>query len=216
MVSSQTIMLAQVVPNMWAVWQRIIVGLSLLGPPTCPASWLASLVKRVDGEPTKRATLAPPVTPVKSSSGKSSSGSAGKKSEPKLIPDFWKEDEESKKWEEEIQHQKSCGSPILSLADHEEPVSTFTSKTALHQVSQPASHPSWVIAVAPKFRQDRGKARRPSSGAADSLDDDPLSDKEPGMKSKGCKCYYTSPVDVVVVDKDDDEPTAQLYVQDLG
>ena len=80
MVLSQTVMLAQVMPNIWGVWQGIIVGLSLLGPPTCPASWLASLVEWVDGEPTKTATLVLPVTLVKSDKGKSSSGSSSKKS----------------------------------------------------------------------------------------------------------------------------------------
>ena len=80
MVLSQTIMLAQVMPNIWGVRHGIIEGLSLLGPPTCPASWPASLVEWVDGEPTKRATLVPPVTPVKSDRGKSSSRSSGKKS----------------------------------------------------------------------------------------------------------------------------------------
>ena len=43
----------------------------------------------VDGHPTKRATPVLPVTPLKSSSGKSSSGSAGKKSKSRHIPDFW-------------------------------------------------------------------------------------------------------------------------------
>ena len=38
MVLSQTVMPAQVIPNMWGVWQGVIEGLSLLGPPTCPAS----------------------------------------------------------------------------------------------------------------------------------------------------------------------------------
>ena len=93
MVLSQTIMLAQVKPNMWGVWQGVIEGLLLLGPPTCPASWPASLVEWVDGHPTKRATPVPPVTPVKSSSGKSSSGSAGKKSKSRQIPDFWNDSE---------------------------------------------------------------------------------------------------------------------------
>ena len=93
MVLSQTVMLAQVIPNMWGVQQGIIEGLSLLGPPTCPASWPASLVKRVDRHPTKRATPVPPVTPVKSSSGKSSSRSAGKKSKLRQIPDFWDDSE---------------------------------------------------------------------------------------------------------------------------
>ena len=89
MVLSQTVMLVQVVPNMWGVWQGVIEGLSLLGPPTCPASWLASLVERVKGEPAKRATPVQPVMLVKSGCGKSSSGSSGKRSQPRQIPDFW-------------------------------------------------------------------------------------------------------------------------------
>ena len=80
MVLSQTMMPAQVMPNMWGVQQGVIKGLSLLGPPTYPASWLPSLVKWVEREPTKRATPVPPVTLVKSGSGKSSSRSAGKRS----------------------------------------------------------------------------------------------------------------------------------------
>ena len=65
MVVSQTIMPAQVIPNIWGVCQGIIEGLSLLGPLTCPASWPAHLVEWVDEEPAKTATLVPPTTPVK-------------------------------------------------------------------------------------------------------------------------------------------------------
>ena len=215
MVLSQTIMPVQVIPNMWGVQQGVTEGLSLLGPPTCPASWPVSLVKQVDGHPTptQRATSVPPVTTVKSSSGKSSSGSGVKKSKPKKIPDFWndsereREDKESNKWEKEKQCQKSRGVPILSLAEHEEQlVSSLTAKTAPHQVFQPAGLPSQVIAVAPEFGQDWEKTRRSSPHAANSLDDDPLSDQDPGTKSKGCKWDYTSPAKVVVIDEDDDEP----------
>ena len=52
MVLSQTVIPAQVIPNMWKVRQGVIEGLSLLGPPTCPACWPASLVEQVDGHPT--------------------------------------------------------------------------------------------------------------------------------------------------------------------
>ena len=211
MVLNQTMMPAQVMPNMWGVQQEVIEGLSLLGPLTCAASWLASLVEWVEGECAKRATLFPPVTPVKDGGGKSSSKSAAKKSKPKLIPDFWddpekdKEDEESEKWEEERWCRKSSSGPILSLADHEEPVSSLISKTIPHQVSQPADHPSWVVAVVPKFGKDQGKTRRPSPSALSSSDDSLLPDKELDLKSKSCKRDYTSPVDVVVMEDDDDE-----------
>ena len=44
MVLSQTIMQAQVMPNMWGVWQGMIEGLSLLVPqPVLLAGWLLLL-----------------------------------------------------------------------------------------------------------------------------------------------------------------------------
>ena len=91
----------------------------------------------------------------------------------------------------------------VMLAEHEESVSLLITKNAPHRVTQPTGLPSWVIAVAPKYGEDRGKARQPSLKAADSSDDEPLPDKEPDPKPKGRKRNYTSP-DVVVVD--DDEP----------
>ena len=76
----------------------------------------------------------------------------------------------------------------------------------LHTGCPPAGLPSRVIAVAPEFGQNQEKTRRPSPHAADSSDDDPLSDQDPGTKSKGRKQDYTSPAEVVVVDEDDDKP----------
>ena len=100
MVLSQTIMPAQVMPNIWGPWQGIIEGLSLLGPTTCPVSWLVSLVEWVDVEPAKRTspvlptTPPKPNTPAKSDKGKSSSGSSIKQSGlPKQIFDYWKDPE---------------------------------------------------------------------------------------------------------------------------
>ena len=40
-------------------------GLTLLGPPNCPASWPASLVKQVSAEPANKATPVVITTPVK-------------------------------------------------------------------------------------------------------------------------------------------------------
>ena len=89
--------------------------------------------------------------------------------------------------EEERCHRKSSGSPILSLAEHEELVSSLVTKTTLNQVSQPAGLPSWVIAVAHEHGKDQGKARRPSPKAVDSSDNEPLPDKVSDAKSKGHK-----------------------------
>ena len=220
MVLNQTMMPAQVVPNMWGVWQGVIEGLSLLGSTTCPASWPASLVEWVDQEPAKRTTLGPPVTQVKCGSCKTAARSSGKKSLQKQIPDFWddpereREEEESRRLEEERCHKKSSGSPILSLAEHEELVSSLVTKTAPNWVSQPISLPSQVVAVTPEIGKDQGKARQPSPKGVNSSDDEPLPDKGLDPKPKGCKWDYTSP-DLVVLD-DDDSPLSSTNRKTLA
>ena len=65
MATSQVILPGQIVPNLWVVSQTMMEGLTLLGPPNCPASWPASLVEQVSTEPIKTATPAGLTTPVK-------------------------------------------------------------------------------------------------------------------------------------------------------
>ena len=61
-------------------------GLTLLGLPNCPTSWLASLVEQVSAEPVNKATPVGLTTPVKCDTsvpkGKLHPGSSGKKSAP--------------------------------------------------------------------------------------------------------------------------------------
>ena len=45
MATSQVILPGQIVPNLWGVSRTMMEGLTLLGPPNCPASWPASLVE---------------------------------------------------------------------------------------------------------------------------------------------------------------------------
>ena len=79
-------------------------GLTLLGPPNCPASWAASLVEWVSAELVKTATLAGLTTRVKCGTsvpkGKLNPGSSGKKSAPKRIAEYWDDDERKKEDEE--------------------------------------------------------------------------------------------------------------------
>ena len=65
MATSQVILPGQIVPNLWGVSWSMMEGLSLLGPPNCPASWPASLVEQVSAEPANKATLVGLTTPVK-------------------------------------------------------------------------------------------------------------------------------------------------------
>ena len=125
MATSQVILPGQIVSNLWGVSRTMMEGLTLLGPPNCPASWPASLVERVSAEPIKKATLAGLTPPVKHNTsipkGKLNPGSSGKKlAPPKRIAKYWddderkKEDEESHQREEERCKKKPSG-PMLSL-----------------------------------------------------------------------------------------------------
>ena len=105
MATSQVILPGQIVPNLWGVSQTMMKGLTLLGPLNCPASWPASLVKRVSAEPIKKATPAGLTTPVKHDTsvpkGKLHPGSSGKKlAPPKRITEYWDDDERKKEDEE--------------------------------------------------------------------------------------------------------------------
>ena len=109
MATSQVILRSQIVPNLWGVSQTMMEGLTLLGPPNCPASWPASLVKQVSAEPVNKATPIGLTTLVKCdtsipSKGKLHLGSSGKKSvPPKRITDYWDDDERKREDEESLQ-----------------------------------------------------------------------------------------------------------------
>ena len=148
MATSQVILPGQIVPNLWEISRSMMEGLTLLGPPNCPTSWL-SLVKRVSAEPANTAapvvltTLVKLDTPSESGKGKLPPGSSGKKSvPPKRVTDYWedperdKEDEESHRQEEERHQKKKPSGPMLSLDEHEELVSLLTSKAVPSWVSQ--------------------------------------------------------------------------------
>ena len=102
-------------------------GLTLLGPPSCPASWPVSLVEHVSVEPAKKTTTPAKCDTSGSNKGKLSSGSSGKKSgQPKQVTAYWDdperemEDAESCKQEEERCQKKKPSGSVLSLDDHED------------------------------------------------------------------------------------------------
>ena len=51
MATNQVFLPNQIVPNLWGSRRGLLEGLSLLGPPSCSASWPASLVERVTAIP---------------------------------------------------------------------------------------------------------------------------------------------------------------------
>ena len=66
MATNQVFLLSQIVPNLWGSWRGLFEGLSLLGPPSCLASWPASLVERVTAVPTCQNMPGSSQTPTKS------------------------------------------------------------------------------------------------------------------------------------------------------
>ena len=136
MAMNQVLLPCQIVPNLWGSCRGLLEGLSLLGPPSCSASWPASLVERVTAVPTcqnvpgstktlTKSNLPPPgATRTTPDSRKKPHHSAKQ-----ATGLFWKddargkEDAEARKLEEK--HWKKSTGPVLSLDDHEESISNL-------------------------------------------------------------------------------------------
>ena len=89
MATNQVFLPSQIVPNLWGSRRGLFEGLSLLGPPSCSASWPASLVERVTAVPACQNMPGSSQTPTKSNLP--SSGSA------KTTPDSGKKPHQSAK-----------------------------------------------------------------------------------------------------------------------
>ena len=152
MATNQVFLPSQIIPNLWGSCRGLLEGLSLLGPPSCSASWPASLVEWVTAVPAPQNVLGSSKTPTKSNppsgvvkatldSGKKSHHSAKQ-----VAGLFWgdpergKEDAEVCKQEEK--HQKKSTGPVLSLDCHEDSVTDLMKRVALSRVSQPPSKAS--------------------------------------------------------------------------
>ena len=209
MATSQVILPGQIVPNLWGVSQTMMEGLTLLGPPNCPASWPASLVEWVSAEPVKMATPAGLTTPVKRDTsvpkGKLNPSSSGKKLAPKRIAEYRddnerkKEDKESCRQEEE-RHKKKPSGPVLSLDEHKESVSLLTSKAAPSRVSQGSGLPPHAQS---EGKWSTSKVWWASPVGYNSSEDEPLSDKISEPEPKSRKKDETTP-ELMIVDDDND------------
>ena len=208
MATNQVFLPSQIVPNLWGSRRGLLEGLSLLGPPSCSASWPASLVERVTTVPAPQNVRGSSRTPTKSNPPPSGVVKAtldsGKKSHQsaKLVTGlFWgdpergKEDAEVHKQEEKCR-KKSTG-PVLSLDDHEDLVTDFMKRAAPSQVSQPPNKAS------SSSSKDRGKVRV-KHPPADQSDDEPLSDRADEPKAKSRKWDPT--LDLVVLEDGDSTP----------
>ena len=145
MATNQVFLPSQIIPNLWGSCRGLLEGLSLLGPPSCLASWPASLVEWVTPAPqnvpgsskTPTRSHHPPSGAAKTTLD---SGKRSHQSTRQVAASFWgdpereKEDVEAHKWEEKC--QKKSTRPILSLDDHEDSVTDLMKWAAPSQVSQ--------------------------------------------------------------------------------
>ena len=191
MAMNQVFLPCQIVPNLWGSHRGLLEGLSLLGPPSCSASWPTSLVERVTAipacqnipgsskTPTKSNLPPPRVAKMTPDSGKKPHHSA--KQVARL---FWKddvrgkEDAEARKLEEK--HRKKSTGPVLSLGNHEESISNLLKRGPPSRVSQPPGK-------APSSGSQHQEKARGKHIPSDRSDDDPLSDRADEPKAKNRK-----------------------------
>ena len=208
MATNQVFLLSQIVPNLWGSHQGLLEGLSLLGPPSCSASWPASLVEWVtavpapqnvpDSSKTLTKSNHPPSGAVKATPD---SGKKSQQSAKQVIGLFWKDPERGKEDAEvrkqEEKHQKKSTGPVLSLDSHEDSVADLMKWAAPSRVSQPPSKAS------SSSSRDWEKVwlKHPPT---DQSDDEPLSDRADEPKAKNCKWDPTP--DLVVLEDNGSTP----------
>ena len=123
MAMNQVFLPNQIVPNLWGSRRGLLEGLSLLGPPSCSASWPVSLVERVTAVPACQSILSSSKTPIKPNNPppgavKTTPDSGKKHSAKQAARLFWsddarpKEEAETCQWEEK--HWKKSTGPVLS------------------------------------------------------------------------------------------------------
>ena len=206
MAMNQVFISNQIVPNLWGSHRGLLEGLSLLGPPSCSASWPASLVERVTAVPACQAVPGSSNTPTKPNNPppgavKKTPDSGRKHSTKQAAGLFWGDNvrwkEEAEAHQLEEKHQKKSTGPVLSLGDHEESIASLLKRAPASRISQTSSKAS---SSSSKHREKVWGKHPPT----DPLDDEPLSDKVDEPKAKNRK-RETTP-DLVVLEDDDSTP----------
>ena len=198
---------SQLVPNVWSAHREVLEGLSLVAPPSCSASWPASLVEWVAPIPGTSGQLGSAKTPTKPcnpGAGKLAPGS-GKKTQPiqQAAGMFWgdkkkreKEDADARAQEEKC--RKKPSGPILSLDENEHSITELIKRAAPSQSAQPSGK---TPSSAPK---DWVRPRKDPIAVPDPSNNEPLSDQANEPKAKAHKRNPTP--ELVVVDDDDSTP----------
>ena len=181
---------SQLVPNVWGSRREVLEGLSLVAPPSCLASWPASLVERVTpvpGTSGQSRSAKTPTKPCNPRAGKLTPGSR-KKTQPiqQAARMFWGDKKKREKEEadaraqEEKCRKKPCG-PILSLDEHEHSITELINQAAPSRSTQPSGK---TPSSAPK---DWVRPRKDPIEVLDPSDDEPLSDQANEPKAKAHK-----------------------------
>ena len=117
-----------------------------MAPPSCSASWPASLVEWVapgPGTSGQSGSTKTPTKPGNPGAGKSAPGS-GKKTQPiqQAAGMFWgdkkREKEDADAQAQEERHRKKPSGPILSLDEHEHSITELTNRATPSQSTQPS------------------------------------------------------------------------------
>ena len=197
---------SQLVPNVWSPRREVLEGLSLVAPPSCSASWPASLVEwvaPVPGTSGQSGSTKTPTKPGNPGASKLTPGS-GKKTQPiqQAAGMFWgdkkkreKEDADARAQEEK--RRKKPSGPILSLDEHEHSITELTNRATPSRSTQPSK----ISSSTPK---DRVRPQKDPVAVSDLSDDKPLSDQANKPKAKVCKWDPTP--ELVLVNDDDSSP----------
>ena len=122
-----------------------------LGPPSCSASWPASLVEQVTPAPhnvpgSSKTLMKFHHPPSRAAKTTRDPAKKSHQSTKQVVGSFWgnpesgKEDAEVRKSQES--HQKKSTRPVLSLDDHEDSVINLVKQAAPSRVSQPPNKAS--------------------------------------------------------------------------
>ena len=205
MATNQVLLPNQIVPNLWGSHRGLLEGLSLLGPPSCSASWPMSLVEWVTAVPACQNVSSSSKTPTKpnqslSGTAKTTPDSGKKHSAKQAAGLFWGDDarrkEDAEACQLEQKRRKKSTGPILSLGDHEDTIANLLKRAPASRISQPLSKAS----TSGSKHWEKVWGKHPPA----KLDDEPLSNRADEPKAKNCKREATP--DLVVLEDDDSTP----------
>ena len=138
---------SQLVHNVWGARWEVLEGLSLVAPPSCLASWPASLVEWVAPVPGTSGQLGSAKTPTKPSNPGANKLTPGSRKKTQPIQQaagmFWgdkkkREKEEADAQAQEEKRRKKPSGPILSLDEHKHSITELTNRAAPSRSAQPS------------------------------------------------------------------------------